>query len=106
MISKILNIWTRIEAVLIGLLIIGALTAFLGGAALRAFAPAHAVDWAEEIALYGIVWATVIAGSSLLVEGRHIRTEVFLTAMSPQTQRAIGWAMAALSIGFCVAMMV
>lgn len=106
MISKILTLWTRIESVLIGLLILGALAAFLGGAALRAFAPAHAVDWAEEVALYGIVWATVIAGSSLLTEGRHIRTEIFLTAMTPAARAVVGWMMAALSIGFCIVMLI
>jgi len=106
MITTILNIWTRIEAALIGILILGALAVFLGGAAVRAFAPAHAVDWAEEVALYGIVWATVIAGSSLVAESRHIRTEVFLTALQPRTRDAIGWAMAALSIVFCAAMMI
>lgn len=104
MIHKILHIWTRIEALLIGLSILGALVVFLGGAALRAFAPGYAVDWAEEVALYGIIWATVLAGSSLVSEGRHIHTEVFLTAFSPRTRRAVGWLVTALSVGFCAAM--
>lgn len=105
MIKKILKIWTRVEAVLIGLIILGALAVFLGGAALRAFAPAHAIDWAEEVALYGIIWATVLAGSALVAEGRHIRTEVFLAALSPRTQTAINWAVAAVATGFCAAML-
>ena len=106
MISRILTLWTRIEAALIGLLILGALAVFLGGAVVRAVAPAHAVDWAEEVALYGIVWATVIAGSSLVAESRHIRTEVFLAALRPRARAMVGWAMTALSVGFCGAMMV
>lgn len=106
MIHRILHIWTRIEAVLIGLCILGALAVFLGGAALRAFAPIHAVDWAEEVALYGIIWATVLAGSSLVAEGRHISTEVFVVTLPAHTQRVIAWGVTVIATGFCGAMMV
>lgn len=106
MIHRILTLWTRIEAILIGSLVLAALAVFLGGAALRAFAPLHAVDWAEEVALYGIVWATVLAGSSLVAEGRHIYTEVFLSALGPRARRALGWVMTLVATGFCAAMMV
>lgn len=106
MIQTILRIWSRIEAILIGAFLIGALGVFLGGALLRAFFPAHAIDWAEEVALYAIIWATMIAGSSLVAEGRHIRTEVFIASLSPRTQTRLGWGVAALSLGFCAAMMV
>lgn len=106
MINRILVLWTRLEAVLIGLLLLAALVVFLGGAVLRTLAPLHSVDWAEEVALYGIIWATALAGSSLVAEGRHINTEVFLSMLPPALRIAIGWAMTVLSVGFCVAMMV
>lgn len=105
MIKRILSIWTRFEAVLIGLLLLAALVVFLGGAALRTLAPLHSVDWAEEVALYGIIWATALAGSSLVAEGRHINTEVFLTFFPSPIRTAIGWCMTALSVAFCIAMM-
>lgn len=104
MIPRILSIWTLIEKLLIGLLIFAALFTFLGGAVLRAVAPGHAIDWAEEVALYCIIWATVLSGSVLVAEGRHISTEVFVSMMRPATQRIVGWAMTALTIGFCAAM--
>lgn len=104
MIPKILRVWTRIETVLIGIMILSALFVFLGGAALRAFAPIYAVDWAEEVSLYFIIWATVLSGSSLVVEGRHIFTEVFVITLRPQVQAAIGWLVTLLTIGFCLAM--
>ena len=106
MIPKILSIWTRIEGVLIGLCITAALLVFLGGAAVRAFAPAYSVDWAEEVALYGIIWATVLAGSSLVAEGRHLQTEVFLTRFSLRTRTVIGWIMTGVATAFCAAMLV
>lgn len=105
MAQTILTIWTRIEAVLIGLLLIAALLVFLGGAVVRALAPAYAVDWAEEVALYGIIWATAIAGSSLVAEGRHINTDIFVAGLARRTRVAIAWAMTALATVFCGAMM-
>ena len=105
MIPQILRVWTRIETVLIGLSIMAALAVFLGGALVRVVAPAHAIDWAEEVALYFIIWATVLSGSSLVAEGRHIRTEVFVAQLAPGLRRGLGWAMMALSVGFVAAMM-
>lgn len=104
MIDNILKFWTRIEAVLIGLLILTALCTFLGSAVVRAVAPAWSIDWGEEIALYCIVWATVLAGSSLVTEGRHIRTEIFVASLAPSLRSAAAWLVLALSAGFCLAM--
>lgn len=101
MIESIMRIWTRIDTILIGTLILAALAIFLGGAAVRVFAPIHAVDWAEEVSLYCIVWATVLSGSSLVAEGRHISTELFVSALSPAWQRAVGWFVTLLIVGFC-----
>jgi len=106
MITTISRVWTRIETILIGLLIFAALFTFLGGAGLRAFAPALAVDWADEVAIYFIIWATVLSGSSLLAEGRHIKTEVFVSMLPRSARTGLGWAVAALSIGFCVAILI
>lgn len=106
MLSKFLHIWTRIEMILIGSLMFAALGLFLGGAVIRAFLPLHAIDWAEEVALYCIIWATVIAGSTLVAENRHISTEVFVGMMSDRVRRVIGWGTVLLSAGFCGAMLV
>jgi TRAP-type C4-dicarboxylate transport system permease small subunit len=106
MLSRILKIWSRIEMTLIGLLMFAALGVFLWGAAMRAFAPMHSVDWAEEVALYCIIWATVIAGSTLVAEGRHISTEVFLTRMSRSRRHIIGIGTTIVATGFAFAMMI
>lgn len=106
MIARILHIWSRVETVLIGFTIIAALTVFLGGAALRHLSPAHSVDWAEEVALYFIIWSTVLCGSSLVAEGRHISTEVFLSMFGPRARDLLGWGITALSVGFIFAMLV
>ena len=89
MIDRILTIWSRIETALIGLLVLCALATFMGGAAVRVLAPQHAVDWAEEVALYFIIWATALAGSTLAAEGRHINTEIALSGLRPPARRAM-----------------
>lgn len=106
MITRILNIWSRVETVLIGLLILAALAVFLGGGLVRILAPARSIDWATEVSLYFIIWATVLSGSSIMAEGRHISTDVFLSALGPAARRWLGWAMSALSVGLIFAMLI
>jgi TRAP-type C4-dicarboxylate transport system permease small subunit len=106
MIDRILTFWSRIETALIGVLVLISLAVFLGGAAVRALAPQHAVDWAEEVSTYFIIWATVISGSVLAAEGRHISTEIVTGALPPGPRRAIAVAMLLLTLGFCLAMTV
>ena len=103
MIDRILTIWSRIETALIGLLVLCALATFMGGAAVRVLAPQHAVDWAEEIALYFIIWATALAGSTLAAEGRHINTEIALSGLRPPARRAVTLATGVLTLAFCAA---
>lgn len=106
MIPRILAIWSRVETVLIGVLLIVSLVIFLGGGALRVFSPANAVDWATEVSIYFIIWATVLAGAAIVQEDRHLHTEVFIAALSPRARHILGWAMSILSIGFIAVMLV
>ncbi len=106
MIPRILNVWSRVETVLIGVLLLISLLIFLGGGALRIVAPAHAVDWATEVSIYFIIWATVLAGAAIVQEDRHLHTEVFIAALRPRARRVLGWAMSVLSVAFVAVMMV
>ncbi|MBV7379966.1 TRAP transporter small permease [Maritimibacter dapengensis] len=106
MIPRILNVWSRVETFLIGILLIIALVVFLGGGLLRIVAPGYAIDWATEVSIYFIIWATVLAGAAIVQEDRHLHTEVFIAALSPQLRRILGWAMSILSIAFIAVMLV
>ncbi|EAQ12787.1 TRAP-type C4-dicarboxylate transport system permease small subunit [Maritimibacter alkaliphilus HTCC2654] len=106
MIPRILNLWSRVETVLIGALLIIALAVFLGGGLLRIVAPAYAVDWATEVSIYFIIWATVLAGAAIVQEDRHLHTEVFIAALSPRLRWVLGWAMSILSIVFIAIMLI
>lgn len=104
MLKRILDIWSRIESTLIGLLLLAALFIFLGGAIVRAISPAHAVDWAEELSVYCIIWATAFSGSVLVYEKRHISTEIIVATFSQPAQKILGLAMMMLTLLFCIIM--
>ena len=101
MLDRILSVWSRVETVIIGILVLAALLTFLGGAAVRVLAPHMAVDWADEVALYFIIWGTLLAGSVLAAEGRHINTEIIVALLPPRARRAVGVAVGALTLAFC-----
>jgi TRAP-type C4-dicarboxylate transport system permease small subunit len=100
-IDRILAVWSRIETAGIGLLVLAALVVFLGGAALRVLAPRWAIDWADEVALYFIIWGTLIAGSVLAAEQRHIHTEILVSQFPRRVRRLTAVAIGGLTFGFC-----
>lgn len=106
MIDRILHVWSRVETLLIGILLIIALVVFLGGGLLRVVAPAHAVDWATEVAIYFIIWATVLAGAAIVQDHRHLSTEVFVSVLPPRIRYWLGWMISILSILFIAVMLV
>ncbi|WP_238367439.1 TRAP transporter small permease [Mesobacterium pallidum] len=106
MITRILSIWSRLETILIGVLLLIALAIFLFGGALRLVSPTNAIDWATEVSIYFIIWATVLAGAAIVQDNRHLQTEVFVQMLSPGTRKIMAWAMTILSIGFCAVILV
>lgn len=104
MLDRLLAIWSRIETAVIGVLVLCALGTFLGGAVLRHVSPRNSIDWADEVALYFIVWASVLAGSVLAAEGRHINTEILLGGLSPRKRRMLGTFVGLLTLLFCATM--
>jgi len=104
MIERFMRGWTRVETVLVGLLLIVALVTFLGGSFLRYISPAYAIDWGEEVAAYCIIWATCISGSALMHERRHITADMIAASLPRKAGRAIAFVMMLLTLGFCIAM--
>jgi TRAP-type C4-dicarboxylate transport system permease small subunit len=104
MIETFMRRWTQVETVLVGILLVVALAVFLWGSVLRYFSPANAIDWAEEVAAYCIVWATVISGSALMHEKRHITADILVRQLPGAAARAIAFAVMLLTLVFCVSM--
>jgi len=49
--------------------------------------PANAISWAEEVIVYLIIWAVMIASSQLVRSDGHVRPDVFLRLLPPEGQR-------------------
>jgi TRAP-type C4-dicarboxylate transport system permease small subunit len=101
MLRGLLAFWNRLETVIIGLLMVAALLLFLYGSVIRAISPANAIDWAEEVTAYLIIWATLLSGSILAFEQRHIAVEVFIVALPPGVRVVLSHLMFALTFAFC-----
>ena len=94
--------WSAIETRLIGGLVIAALAVYLYGSAVRTLAPSLAIDWAEEVAIYLIVWASMLTGGMLAAEGRHVSAGVAARILSPRAAGRLRIAVESVMLLFCV----
>lgn len=93
--------WRRFEAALIGTLVVLALGIFLYGSAARSFAPSLAIDWSEEVAIYLIVWATLLSGGAITAERAHVSANMVEHLLSPRARRRLQTAIDVLVLAFC-----
>lgn len=96
--------WQRFEVSLIGSLVVLALGVFLYGSIARSFAPSLAVDWSEEVAIYLIVWATLLCGGALTAERGHVSANMLGRLLSPRAQRRLRVAIDLVMLAFCALM--
>ena len=83
--------WQRFEAAVIGALVVLALGLFLFGSLARSFAPSLAIDWSEEVAIYLIVWATLLSGGAITAERGHVSANMLGHLLSPLRNGACRW---------------
>ena len=96
------DIWRRIEVATIALLVILAIGVFLYGSLARTFAPALAVDWAEEVTIYLIIWATLLSGGTLAADRDHVSAQILVHLLSDRARRYLGIGIDVLTIAFCI----
>jgi len=80
-------VWDWIERTVVGLL--GAFAMVIAGLQVfgRYISPEHAITWAEEVIVYIAVWAVMIVASDLVRINGHVRPDLVLRLLRPQTQR-------------------
>jgi TRAP-type C4-dicarboxylate transport system permease small subunit len=93
--------WRRLEVAAVGTLVTLALGIFLYGSAMRTFAPALAIDWAEEVTIYLIVWATLLSGGSLAAEREHISAQIATHLLTPRARAYLTFAIELIVLAFC-----
>ena len=97
--------WRRIEAFTVGVLIALALGIFLYGSLVRTLAPALAFDWAEEVTIYLIIWATLLSGGTLAAERSHVSAQIVVHLLPERTRAYLQTGIDVLSLAFCVLML-
>ncbi len=99
-----MSVWDKVEQTLVGLL--GALALGVGIAQVigRYLDPADAIDWAEEVIVYLVVWATMIVSSQLVRGDGHVRPDLVLRLLPPQGQRWAEMFNCLVALVFCAGM--
>lgn len=60
------------------------------------------LDWSDEIAVYGIIWAIFFGISSLIKTDEHVRVDLFIRNLSPKRQNLLHLWHALLGLAFVI----
>ena len=80
-------VWNWFERTVVGLLGAFALVIAVLQVFGRYIDPEHAITWAEEVIVYIAVWAVMIVASDLVRTNGHVRPDLVLRLLRPETQR-------------------
>ncbi|WP_027580545.1 TRAP transporter small permease [Bradyrhizobium sp. Ai1a-2] len=99
-----MEIWNRIERLLIGAL--GAAALVLGTLQVigRYVDQRFAFIYGEEMIVYVTVWAVFLASSQLVRTDGHVRPDIVLRLLRPRAQRAVEIFNCCAAIVFCIAL--
>jgi C4-dicarboxylate transporter DctQ subunit len=81
--------WVRLEEVLVGGLAMLALLVCSYNVFVRYFFPNFAVEAAEEVQVYLVIWAVFLALGLVTVADRHVRADLFVAMFAPGFRRVI-----------------
>ena len=99
-----MKIWDRVEQAIIGLLGLFALACAVWQVLARYFFPQHAIGYAEELIVYCLIWAVMIASSQLVRTDSHVRPDVVRNFVPPAIVRRLEMFNCAAAIVFCGAL--
>jgi len=99
--GAIYEVWRRFEIASIAVLVVLAIGLFLYGSLSRALAPPLAVDWAEEVTIYLIVWATLLSGGTLAADREHVAAQIVLHLLPEGARRYTQVGIDVLTLAFC-----
>ncbi len=85
--ARLGHIWDRVESIVVGLLGAFALVIAVLQVFGRYIDPERAITWAEEVIVYVAVWAVMLVASDLVRTNGHVRPDLVLRLLRPQTQR-------------------
>lgn len=99
-----LKIWDRAEQTLVGALGLAALVFALWQIVSRYLFPRESIGYAEEVVVYLVVWAIMIASSQLVRTDSHVRPDVVLNFVPAGVARRMEIFNSVVAIAFCGAL--
>jgi C4-dicarboxylate transporter, DctQ subunit len=100
-----MEVWDRIEQLLIGLF--GACALGVGTYQVigRYVVPQYASGWSDEVTVYFAVWAIFIASSQLVRRDGHVRPDLVLRLLPPSAQRFVEMFNCVVALAFCLGLL-
>ena len=102
--ARVGHIWDRVESTVVGLLGAFALVIAVLQVFGRYIDPERAITWAEEVIVYVAVWAVMLVASDLVRTNGHVRPDLVLRLLRPQTQRWVEMFNCLVAIAFTAGM--
>lgn len=96
------SLWTRFEEALVGGLALLALLVCSYNVFVRYFLPRYAVEAAEEVQVYLVIWAVFLALGLVTAADRHVRADLFVAMFASGFRRAVGLFGELLGLGFAL----
>ena len=81
--------WVRLEEVLVGGLALAALLVCSYNVFIRYFIPQLALEAADEIQVYLVIWAVFLALGLVTAADRHVRADLFVAMFPAKLRRAL-----------------
>lgn len=85
-------------------LALASLLLYLYGMAARLVSPNSTGGWVEEISIYLMIWGLLLASSSCVARGEHIRVDFLISVLGPSFSRLASVLAAAAGLLFCMAL--
>lgn len=82
--------WIRLEEILVGGLALAALLVCSYNVFIRHFVPRLALEAADEIQVYLVIWAVFLALGLVTAADRHVRADLFVAMFPEKLRRALG----------------
>lgn len=88
--ARRIDLWRRrIEGWVTGALLGGGMLLVVYTVAMRYLAPAHAPLFTNEITVYMVIWATLLAAGGVTHSRSHVRADLVLHMMSPRQRHIL-----------------
>jgi C4-dicarboxylate transporter, DctQ subunit len=98
------KLWDRAEQAIVGILGLAALACALWQVLSRYFFPQQSIGYAEEVIVYLLIWAGMIASSQLVRSDGHVRPDVLRNVMPAALARWLEMLNCVAAIVFCAAL--